>query len=202
MHTHCVIIGKAPDVPHSQQETLGSQSGFDCTTVRLVLPTAIPEEPKQLRDERPSRLAQLDPWSVQHLEALIALEALAPTAVVGETLLHFDVRADNVLLTPERVWFVDWPHACLGAAWVDVVGLAPSVTMQGGTPPEQVAARHPAYRQADPAAITAAVAALTGFFVHRSLQPAPPGLPTLRAFQAAQGAVARAWLAQRTGWVG
>jgi thiamine kinase-like enzyme len=131
---------------------------------------------------------------------LADLELSAIAAVTGETLLHFDVRADNVLLTDDRVWFVDWPHASVGAAWVDVVCFAPSVTMQGGPPPEEVIARHPACRTADPSAITATVAAVAGYFTHRALQPPPPGLPTVRAFQAAQGLVARRWLAQRTGW--
>jgi hypothetical protein len=147
--------------------------------------------------EGPATRSRLDPWSARHLEALAALEAEAPAAVAGDTLLHFDLRADNMLLTPERVWFVDWPLACVGAAWVDVVFFAPSVAMQGGPPPEELIARHPAARRADPAALTAAVASVAGFFTHRSLQPPPPGLPTVRAFQAAQGAVARAWLAER-----
>lgn len=154
---------------------------------------------RMLRDEQQEGLPRLDAWSARHLEELIALEAAAPAAAAGETLLHFDVRADNMLLTPERVWLVDWPHAHVGAAWVDVVCFAPSVAMQGGPPPEELIARHPACRAADPAAITAAVAALAGFFTHRSLQPPPPGLPTLRAFQAAQAAVARAWIAERAG---
>ena len=91
---------------------------------------------RQHKEESPSRLAQLDDWSTCHLAALVELEAEAVAAVAGDTLLHFDVRADNMLLTPERVWFVDWPLACVGAAWVDVVFFAPSVTMQGGPPPE------------------------------------------------------------------
>lgn len=49
-----------------------------------------------------------------------------------------------------------------------------------------------------------ALAALTGFFVGRSLPPPPPppppGLPALRGFQAAQGRAALAWLRERTGW--
>jgi hypothetical protein len=110
------------------------------------------------------------------------------------------MRADNMLLSPARVWFVDWPLACVGAAWVDVVFFAPSVQMQGGPPAEQVIARQPAVYDADPADVTAAIVAVAGFFTHRSLQPPPPGLPTVRAFQAAQGVVARAWVAQRTGW--
>jgi aminoglycoside phosphotransferase (APT) family kinase protein len=142
-------------------------------------------------------LPGLDAWSVRNAAALAQLEALAPEAAHGDTLLHFDTRADNLLVTEERIYVVDWPHARLGQAWVDLVFFAPSVAMQGGPPPEELIARHPAARRADPAALTAAVASVAGFFTHRSLQPPPPGLPTVRAFQAAQGAVARAWLAER-----
>lgn len=155
---------------------------------------------RRLQTEAPSRIDGLDGWSMRHLDALAELEAAAPAAVDGNTLLHFDTRADNMLLTADRVWFVDWPLACTGAAWVDVMFFAPSVTMQGGPSPEEVCSHHPAYRAADPAALTAAIAATAGFFTHRSLQPPPPGLPTVRAFQAAQGIIARRWLAQRTGW--
>lgn len=105
----------------------------------------------------------LDDWSVRHLHALAGLEREAPLAVAGETLLHFDLRADNMLLAGNRVWFVDWPLACVGAAWVDVVFFAPSVTMQGGPTPEEIMARSPACRAADPRCITAAVAAVAGF---------------------------------------
>jgi hypothetical protein len=41
------------------------------------------------------------------------------------------------------------------------------------------------------------LAALAGFFVHRSTLPPPPGLPTLREFQRAQGAESLAWLRRR-----
>jgi Ser/Thr protein kinase RdoA (MazF antagonist) len=156
---------------------------------------------QQLRDD-PELHAGLDDWSRRHLEALAELESDAPEAVAGETLLHFDVRADNVLLDGQRVWFFDWPHACRGAAWFDVVAFAPSVRMQGGPPGEEVLARYGASRTADPDAVTAAVATVAGYFTRGALLPPPPGLPTLRAFQAAQGAAAREWLAQRTGcWV-
>ncbi len=153
-----------------------------------------------LLESSPEERIGLDDWSARNLSALAELEARAPGAVEGDTLLHFDVRADNVLLAPDKVWFFDWPHACLGAAWLDVVAFAPSVTMQGGPQPEQVVQRHPAYRSADPFDVTAALAAIAGYFIRDSLQPSPPGLPTLRVFQAAQGTVAREWLARRTGW--
>jgi len=155
---------------------------------------------RQLKDEQPTYVSGLDDWSIRHLGSLARIESTAGAAVEGNTLLNFDVRADNILLTRDRVWFVDWPLACVGAAWVDVLFFAPSVHMQGGPPPEQVIMRHPACRAADADAITAAVVATAGFFTLRSLQPPPPGLPTVRAFQAAQGVVAREWIAHRTGW--
>ncbi len=52
-------------------------------------------------------------------------------------------------------------------------------------------------RLADRNAITASLAAIAGYFTY---QPPPLGIPTVRAFQAAQGAVRRKWLAERTGW--
>ena len=154
---------------------------------------------RRLRDEQPSRFDYLDEWSRRHMQTLVEIEETIEKALLGETLLHNDIRADNILLTPKDVWFVDWPHANVGPPWLDVVAFAPSVTMQGGPPPEEVISRHSATRTADSDAITAAVVALAGFFTHRAAQPPPPGLPTVRAFQDAQGVIARRWIAQRTG---
>lgn len=152
---------------------------------------------RKLAEERPARLGG---WSLRHLDRLAELEAAAPEAVAGDTLLHLDVRADNLILTPDRAVLVDWPHARVGAPWMDVAFFAPSVAMQGGPPPEELLPRYPPARHADADAVTAAVAAIAGFFVREGLQPAPPGLPTLRPFQAAQGEAARTWLARRSGW--
>lgn len=52
----------------------------------------------------------------------------------------------------------------------------------------------------DPDTLGAVVAGVAGYFTDRSTLPAPPGLPTVRRFQAAQGAVARAWLRRITRW--
>jgi serine/threonine protein kinase len=145
------------------------------------------------------RALGLDDWSLRHLEELVALETGVRDAVAGDTLVHLDIRADNILIADERVYFVDWPHAHVGAPWLDAVAFAPSVAMQGGPDPEQVLERWPGAQGADPRAVDAALASVAGFFTYRALLPPPPGLPTLRAFQAAQGDVARAWLARRIG---
>ncbi len=65
-----------------------------------------------MRRERPARL---DRWSARHLDRLAELEEEAPAAAAGDTLLHLDLRADNLLLTPDRVVVVDCPHARVGA---------------------------------------------------------------------------------------
>ena len=142
----------------------------------------------------------LDPWSGRHLDRLAELESGWPDAVAGSTLLHCDVRSDNLLVTKDGVVFVDWPHACVGAAIFDLVAWAPSVALEGGPGPEELLSLSAPSPAVDPAVLAVLVAAFSGFLVRHSLQPSPPGLPTLRAFQAAQGAVALDWLQRLTGW--
>ena len=141
----------------------------------------------------------LDPWLQRHLVRLAELEGMAPAAARGDTLLNFDVRADNILIAGARVYFLDWPWARTGAWWLDIVCMYPSVAMQGGPAPEEFLSRVD-LSGVDRKDLDAVICALTGYFVIRSLEPPPPGLPNLRAFQAAQGRVAIAWLRDRLGW--
>jgi phosphotransferase family enzyme len=138
-------------------------------------------------------------WVADHIEEIVGWEERWEAAVAGTALLHGDLRADNILLTPERVVFVDWPSAMVGAAWVDVVLMAPSVIMHDGewaiAPIEAHLARH----RADPDDVTAVLAAVTGFFACGGLLPPPPGLPTLREFQRAQAHAGLRWLRRRLG---
>jgi aminoglycoside phosphotransferase (APT) family kinase protein len=138
---------------------------------------------------------RVDPWSRARLGELAALEATWGGHASGDTLLHSDIRADNLLLTRDGVVVVDWPHACRGAAFTDLVFFAPSVAMQGGPEPADLLARSRTGRAASRDSVTAVVCALAGYFTSRSLQPPPPGLPTVRRFQAAQGEITRRWLA-------
>jgi Ser/Thr protein kinase RdoA (MazF antagonist) len=138
----------------------------------------------------------LDRWSRANLDDLAALEATWTAHTSGDSLLHTDVRADNILLAGDDVVIVDWPHACRGAAFVDRVFFAPSVAMQGGPELADLLAMSAVGRGADSRQVAAMLCALGGYFTYQSLRPAPPGLPTLRAFQAAQGEVATRWLAR------
>ena len=142
---------------------------------------------------------RLNEWCLKHLSRLADLESNAPAAAAGETLLHFDTRADNLLIAGDRVFVLDWPSARLGAAFIDWLIMAPSVAMQGGPSP------HEFMKRFDLSGISAdrfnaILCSAAGYFVVRALEPPPPGLPTVRAFQAAQGEVALAWLRERLGW--
>lgn len=153
---------------------------------------------RQLAEGPPEALDRLDEWTVSHLAELAGLAAPWPGSVAGDTLAHADLRADNVLLTADgAVVFVDWPHAVRAAPWFDLLVMLPCVRAQGGPDPERVFTAHPLGRDADPARVTAVLAALTGYFLAHSVRPAPPGLPALRPFQRAQGDAALAWLRTR-----
>jgi aminoglycoside phosphotransferase (APT) family kinase protein len=152
----------------------------------------------QLLAERP--LPSLDDWSRRHLDALAMAEAPARDATRGAHLQHVDVRTDNAVLAtsgPDDDVLVDWPGASLGAPWTDLVAMAPSLHLDGGPPPEQALSLSPLGRVADPAAVDAFAVAIAGYFTRQSLLPPPPGLPTLRRFQAAQGEIARRWVGER-----
>ena len=144
--------------------------------------------------------AALDPWAQANLDRLAELEAGWKDGAFGDTLLHSDLRADNVLLTDDRVYIVDWPWVRTGPAWADLLFMLPSVAMQGGGDPEEIFASQAVSRDADRAAVNATLAGLTGYFLRSGLQPAPPGLPALRPFQLAQGEAALAWLKHRLRW--
>ncbi|MBA8925290.1 hypothetical protein BC739_002489 [Kutzneria viridogrisea] len=144
---------------------------------------------------------RLDPWAARNLDRLADLAARGGAACAGHTLVHGDLRADNLLLTAEDVIFVDWPAAVLAAPWFDLLAFLPSVVLQGGPDPESVLAEHEVSRRVDPDRITAVLAGFTGYFVTGALRPPVPGLPQLREFQRLQGEVALRWLRRRLpGW--
>ena len=142
----------------------------------------------------------LDSWAVRHLDRLVSAAAGTEEAVRGDTLVHLDVRADNLLLTDDAVIFVDWPWACLGAVWTDLALFLCSVATLGGGDPEAISRTHPLLDGVDPDALTSVVAALAGYWTEVCRAPEAPGLPTVREFQRRSGLATLRWLERRTGW--
>lgn len=136
-------------------------------------------------------------WALEHLEDLARWEDDALRVVAGDALVHGDLRADNVMIEDghDRVWLIDWPHASVGAPWIDLAFMLPSVALQGGAgDPAWLFARSEAAQGVGADDLRAALAGLAGYFAWSSGQPAPPGIPNLRAFQAAQAGATLRWL--------
>jgi aminoglycoside phosphotransferase (APT) family kinase protein len=138
-----------------------------------------------------------DPWARANIGRLVDLEQAWPSAVDGNTLVHMDIRADNIVLTEDRVVFVDWPHASVGAPWADLLFMLPSVASQDGPDPAEVWSASPLAAGADDDAVNAALAGVAGFFVHSATLPPPKNLDTVRGFQRVQGSHALRWLESR-----
>lgn len=140
----------------------------------------------------------VDPWIAANLETVRSLASRWADASAGESLVHGDLRADNMLLSGDDVVIVDWTEVCVGAPWLDWVLAVPSVCLFPGTPaPETVFRECALSREAAAGDVTSVIAAVTGYFLTSAVMPVVPALPTLRDFQRAQGLVAAAWLRTR-----
>ena len=205
------IDGEHPHLPWTVRE-LGMVKDVIGRLAAALTPTPLPDLPRLSDDEfrgfaeltgeaaTASALEGLDGWVSRHLDRLAALESGWAEAATGRTLLHTDIRADNLLVKGDDIYVIDWPHASIGPAWADLLFMLPSVAMQGGPDPWTLFDAHPVQARADPERVTAVLCGLAGYFVCEARRPAPPGLPTLRAFQRAQGEQAVRWLRRRLGW--
>lgn len=144
--------------------------------------------------------ARLDAGVRDHLDELITMESGWIEATAGESLLHGDLRSDNFLLTADGFSVVDWPSVVIGAPWLDLLYAFPSIAMHGGGDVDELWRKHPLSIGVDDEAANAALAGAAGFFIGRSLEPPVPLLPTIRAFQRAQGLATLHWLGQRLNW--
>lgn len=113
------------------------------------------------------------------------LDAAARTPLAGDSIIHCDVRSDNLCIRDGRAILFDWNHAGLGNPAADVAVWLPSLRLEGGPAPEEVAPRFPG--------VDEFAAFVSGFFASHAGLPAPEGAPTVRAFQLRQLEVALPW---------
>ncbi|MCC5580111.1 phosphotransferase [Microtetraspora sp. AC03309] len=146
--------------------------------------------------------ADLDWWGREHLSDLAVLEAVWPAHADGLTLVHGDIRPDNLLVASGGAYVVDWAQPSQGAAWQDIADLMPHLIMAGHSPvgAEKTLVGIPYWDLAPPEVITSYAAAYAGYWTRMSRQPSPPGVPNLRAYQRRAAGAAIAWTRYRTGW--
>jgi hypothetical protein len=118
-------------------------------------------------------------WLGSSLPALLGASDAA--ILDGDSLVHGDVRSDNLCLRDGRAVLLDWNHARIGNAAFDVAFWLPSLVLEGGP--------DPATFGVDELAVFVA-----GFFAAQAGLPAPEGAPRVRSFQRAQLDVALPWM--------
>ena len=122
-------------------------------------------------------------WLDEALPALLAASDACDFS--GTDLLHLDVRSDNLCFLDGRVLLVDWNHACVGNALLDLVAWLPSLHLEGGPTPWELVPNSRGF-----------AALMAGFFASRAGLPPPPTAPNVREFQRRQAEVALGWAAR------
>ena len=138
--------------------------------------------------------------TLPHLEEAAALAATFAEVTAGSTLVHTDVRDDNLLLAADgRVLLCDWNWPMVGAAWLDSLFLL--IGPRGdGLDVEAVISRHPLLSAVPPEHIDVVLALVVGYFLKSADDPVPTTSPFLRDAQRWQGEVCWDWLCERRGW--
>ncbi|MFC7493511.1 MULTISPECIES: phosphotransferase family protein [unclassified Nocardioides] len=140
------------------------------------------------------------PGLSEHLDEAAGLAARYGEVADGETLVHTDVRDDNVMLCSDgRVLLCDWNWPVRGAAWLDTLFLM--IGPRGdGLDVEAALAAHPLTAEVPAEAVDIVLALVTGYFLHSAAQPVPSSSPYIREVQRWQGEVCWRWLSARRGW--
>ncbi|WP_422773703.1 phosphotransferase family protein [Plantactinospora sp. WMMC1484] len=216
-HVICLdaIDGRMPGLPWAPAELAATLTSY------ATVAEALREPPAELVAVGVPRLADLAradlawwaelatgretlsemPAVAQHrLPELAALEALLPGYADRTSLIHGDLRVDNVLLDASGLaWLCDWTWLCYGPPWFDLAGLLVTA-YASGLDADGLFRAHPAARDAPADGLDAALAALSGYWLIRAAAGPSAGSPHMRAHQRWSGETALNWLAERQGW--
>ncbi len=129
-------------------------------------------------------------WLDAHLPALS--DASAAAQIGGTSLLHFDVRSDNLCLRDRRAVLVDWNSACVGNPLLDTASWLPSLEAEGGPAPHAVLPD-------ETPGLPAIASLLAGYFCARAGLPPIPQAPHARPLQLMQSRTALPWASRLLG---
>jgi aminoglycoside phosphotransferase (APT) family kinase protein len=198
------VDGRRPGVPWSAADvrTVGrTLAGLAVTTGHPELPT-FAEVVLALSawDDVHADPRGVDPGLLDRLPEMLDQQRLAHEVTRGDVLVHWDVRADNVLVRDGQAVLVDWAWACRGAPWLDTLLVAMDLRIQGGPDADGFLRAHPATRDVPGEHLAALLACMVGVWTERARRPPPPGLPTIRRWQAHCAAAALDWLDRGALW--
>jgi aminoglycoside phosphotransferase (APT) family kinase protein len=117
----------------------------------------------------------------------VLLDSARRAAVDGTSLVHDDVRSDNIFLQERgTALLVDWSHAAIGNEALDLAGWLPSLHAEGGPAPRSLA----------PSVPPELAALVAGYFAAHAGLPDIPTAPRVRTVQLLQLRVALPWAAE------
>ncbi|MFY1687273.1 phosphotransferase family protein [Plantactinospora sp. WMMB782] len=216
-HVICLdaIDGRMPGLPWHPAELAATLDAYATVAAALRQP---PGELVALGVPRLADLARADlawwaelaagretlpevPAVARHrLADLAALESRLPGYADLPSMIHGDLRVDNVLLDSAGLaWLCDWTWLSFGPPWFDLASLLVTA-YASGLDADALFATHPAARDAPPDGLDAALAALSGYWLIRAAAGPDSGAPHARAHQRWSGETALGWLAERQGW--
>jgi hypothetical protein len=125
-------------------------------------------------------------WLDTALPRLLAAEAAADLA--GESLVHTDLRSDNIFFHRNLTMLIDWNWACRGNPKFDLVSWLPSLHTEGGPPPWAFEIDEPNL-----------IAMQAGYLAHRVSKPPAKMNASIWRLQHAQLRSALPWSAKALG---
>jgi Phosphotransferase enzyme family len=106
----------------------------------------------------------------------------------GNSLVHTDMRSDNICFHQDRTILVDWSWACRGNPKFDLISWLPSVHAEGGPPPWEFTVDEPEL-----------IAMQAGYLANRASRPPIDQDASIRQLQLAQLRSALPWAAKALG---
>lgn len=122
-------------------------------------------------------------WLKQALPKLVNAESNA--SYKGGSLVHMDMRSDNICFRDKKPVLIDWNWAARGNAKVDLISLLPSMHSEGGPAPWDITLDEPEL-----------IAAVTGYFAMNAPRPPHKLGPKIRELQLRQLRSALPWTAK------
>lgn len=142
----------------------------------------------------------LDPWVVQNFDRLSKSSAEAAYRLRGDYMVHTDLRKDNILISGNQAFIVDWPWAAVGAPWFDAL----TVIIDAGVHNDEFNAQKEIETcslllNATGEDIDSVISGMMGYFFDCARQPSPAGISSLRTFQQNEGIACLKIMQQRWG---
>lgn len=135
--------------------------------------------------------------AVVDVSRLAQLEENWGQAIEGDSTIHLDVRADNVVIdSTGTAWLVDWSWPAIGAAWVDLAVFLPTTALSTDRL-DAIFANHPLGSDLPGEQLDTLLASLSGFWLWNATKPELEHATGLRSHQRRCGSLCLDWLRYR-----